>query len=248
MPSYSATDIGTRALRLLGVVDAVDTPAAEDIDTAFEALNDMVDDWGTQRQTIYYVTRSVFALTANTASYTLGSGGVWNIVRPAWIERVSVIPENSGSGNTGPTELPIGRPISVQQYQGITIKTATSTYPDRLYWDHDWVNGLSTCYVYPVPTSSNAAIVLYTPAALTEFADLSTIYSFPPGYARALRYNLAIELAPEFGIDPPETVQRIAVTSMADIKRANFAPIEAQFDVALVGRRGRYNIQTDGYG
>lgn len=247
MPAYSATDIGTRALRLLGVVDAIETPSSEDIMTAFEALNDMVDDWGTQRQTIYTIARNVFSLVSGQASYTLGTGGDWDIARPDWIERCSVIPENSGTGNTGPMELPIGRPLSIAQYQGITIKTAESTFPDRLYWDRNWVAGLSTCYVYPVPTSDDAAIVLYTPTALTEFADLSTEYTFPPGYARALRYCLAVELAPEFGIDPPEVVARTALSALANIKRANFAPIEAQFDAALVGWRGRYNIYTDGY-
>jgi hypothetical protein len=36
-------------------------------------------------------------------------------------------------------------------------------------------------------------------------------------------------------------------SAMANIKRANNAPIEAQFDAALIGVRGRYNIYTDGY-
>ncbi len=247
MPSYSATDIGTRALRLLGVIDATQTPSSEDITSAFEALNDMVDDWGTQRQTIYKITRNVFALTANTATYTLGSGGTWNIVRPVWIDRVSIIPLNSGSGNTGPMEIPIGMALTVAEFQQITIKTATSTFPMWIYWDRGWVAGLSTVTVYPVPTESTGAIVLYTPTALTEFTDLATEFTFPPGYAKALRYNLAVELAPEYGIDVPKDVAKIAIETLADIKRANNAPIEARFDAALVGRRGRYNIYTDGY-
>lgn len=247
MPSYSVTDFGTRALRLLGVIDATATPSAEDIQTCFDALNDMVDDWGTQRQTIYKITRNVFSLTANTASYTLGSGGTWNIVRPVWIERVSVIPTNSGTGNTGPMEIPIGYTLDIQEFQQITIKTATSTFPQCIYWDRGWSAGLSTVQVYPVPTSSDGAIVLYTPTAVTQFTDLSTEYTFPPGYAKALRYNLAVELAPEYGIEPPDTVRKIAMESLADIKRANSAPIEAQFDAALIGVAGRYNIYTDGY-
>lgn len=247
MPSYSATDFGTRALRLLGVIDATATPSSEDIQTAYEALNDMIDDWGTQRQTIYKITRSVFALTANTATYTLGSGGDWNIVRPVWIDRVSVIPENSGSGNTGPMEIPIGLALDIAEFQQICIKTATSSFPQAIYWDRGWTAGLSNVQVYPVPTASNAAIVLYTPTAVTGFTDLATEYTFPPGYAKAIRYNLAVELAPEFGIDPPDSVRKIAIETLADIKRANNAPIEAQFDAGLVGIRGRYNIYTDGY-
>jgi hypothetical protein len=247
MPSYSATDFGTRALRLLGVIDATQTPSSEDIQTAFEALNDLIDDWGTQRQTIYKIARNVFNLVSGQATYTLGSGGDWNIVRPVWIERISVIPENSGSGNTGPMEIPIGYTLDIQAFQQICIKTAESSFPQAAYWDRGWTTGLSNVQVYPVPTSSDGAIVLYTPVAVTEFADLSTEYTFPPGYAKAIRYNLAVDLAPEFGIDAPNDVQRIATQSLADIKRANNAPIEARFDAALVGVRGRYNIYTDGY-
>lgn len=245
--AYSATDIGTRALRLLGVVAATDTPTAEDIDTAFKALNDMIDDWATQRQTVFRMLRSVFPLTSGVSTYTLGAGGIWNIIRPVWIERCSVIPSNSGSGNTGPMEIPLGPPLDIAEFQRITIKTAQSSFPQYVYWDRNWVNGLSTVQVYPVPTSSNAAIVLYSPVALTEFPDLATEFTFPPGYVRALRYNLAMELSPEYGIQPPDGVMRTAVQSLANIKRANHAPVEAQFDAGLVGVRGRYNIYTDGY-
>jgi hypothetical protein len=247
MSSYSAIDFGTRALRLLGVIDAAATPSAEDNQTAFVALNDMIDDWATQRQTIYKITRSVFPLTSGVGTYTLGFGGDWNIIRPVWIERCSVIPNNSGSGNTGPMEIPIGPPLDVAEFQRITIKTALSAYPQYLYWDRAWVNGLSTVRVYPVPTLSTAAIVLYTPSALTEFPDMSTQFSFPPGYARAIRYSLAMELAPEYGIQVPDAVRTAYQQAMGNIKRANHAPVEAQFDAALVGLRGRYNVYTDSY-
>jgi hypothetical protein len=228
-------------------VAGADTPSAEDIDTAFKALNDMVDDWGTQRQTIFQIQRSVFPLTPGQASYTLGFGGDWNIVRPVWIERCSVIPSNSGSGNTGPMEIPLGPPLDIAEFQRITIKTAQSSYPQYVYWDRNWVNGLSTVQVYPVPTGPSSAIVLYTPTAVVAFPDLSTKFTFPPGYARALRYALAVELAPEYGIAVPDPVRMAFTSAMANIKRANNAPIEAQFDAALIGVRGRYNIYTDGY-
>lgn len=247
LSGYSANDVVTRALRLLGVIDATATPSAEDMQAGFDALNDMVDNWSTQRQTIYKITRNVFSLTAGTAVYTLGTGGTWNIARPAWIDRVSVIPTNSGSGNTGPLEIPIGFALSVQAFQQLQMKTATSSYPRAIYWDRDWSAGLSTVQVYPVPTSSTSAIVLYAPTAVTKFADFSTLYTFPPGYVKAIRYNLAVELAPEFGIEVPDGVRRIAVESLADIKRANFAPVEAHFDAALIGRSSRYNIYADGY-
>lgn len=239
MAAYSALDFVTRALRLLGVCDPTETPQPEDAETGFQVLNDMVDAWATKRQTIHTIARTQFALSASTPSYTLGDGGDWDIVRPVWIEGVSVIPNTSD-----PIEVPIGRPLDIKQYQLIPQKDATSSMPTAVYWDRSWTAGLSRVYVFPIPDNDDCAIVLYTPAALTEFADQSTQYTFPPGYAKALRYNLALELAPEYGLEPPKAVARQAMLSLADIQRANFAPVEAGFDPALVGRR-RYNIYTD---
>ncbi|WP_337241691.1 hypothetical protein, partial [Proteus faecis] len=48
---------------------------------------------------------------------------------------------------------------------------------------------------------------------LTKPATLDTDLFFPPGYLRAFKSNLACEIAPEFGVEPPPTVQRIAMTS-----------------------------------
>jgi hypothetical protein len=66
-----------------------------------------------------------------------------------------------------------------------------------------------------------------------------------PGYARALRTNLALELAPEWGrvVDP--TVERQARESLADVKRANLPYTEIGIDAALTGCGPTYNILTD---
>ena len=50
----------------------------------------------------------------------------------------------------------------------------------------------------PVPDAA-LTITLVHDEAFTALASVSTSLSFPPGYERALRYALAVELAPEFG-------------------------------------------------
>lgn len=42
----------------------------------------------------------------------------------------------------------------------------------------------------------------YTPAALLQFADLTTPITLPAGYERALPLGLAIELAPQYDMEP----------------------------------------------
>lgn len=241
MQASSALDFVKRAMKLLGVLDPAEDPEPDEAADGLVALNEFIDDLATQRQTIYAIARTLYPLTANVSSYTLGTGGVWDQVRPVWIERASVVPDRTVAK---PIEIPIGAPITLKEYQAIAQKLATALYPDRLFWDQGWAAGLSTILVYPVPTASVASIVLYTPTALTVFADLATQYTFPPAYARMLRYNLAMELAPDYDVTPSALVVRNAGKSLANVKRANFKPTEASFDAALVRGRG-YNIYTD---
>jgi hypothetical protein len=53
-------------------------------------------------------------------------------------------------------------------------------------------------HLNPVPSAADT-LVLYTWQQLSRFAATSDTFDLPPGYARAIRYNLALELAPEYG-------------------------------------------------
>jgi hypothetical protein len=82
---------------------------------------------------------------------------------------------------------------------------------------------------------------------LNEPALLSTEMSFPPGYLRAFRYNLACELAPEFGVEPSPTVSRIAMYSKRNLKRINNPDDIMALPYSIVGNRQRYNVYAGNY-
>jgi len=82
---------------------------------------------------------------------------------------------------------------------------------------------------------------------LTKPATLSTILTFPPGYLRAFKYNLACEIATEFGIEPPQTVQRIAMTSKRNLKRINNPDDVMSMPYSIVASRQRFNIYAGNY-
>lgn len=231
----SALDLTTRALQMLAVIDAVETPSAEDGALGLDELNDLVDQLGTQRLTIYYLARTLKTLASGTATYTIGSGGSINIARPVWIENAGLIIDTSASPVT---EIPIAV-FTDDEWAGIAQKLLSSSLTLGIYYDHNWSAGLGLINIYPVPNVSTTQLVLYTPTAVTEFADLSTDYTFPPGYRAALIANLAMALAPYFPSNPPsDLVKQQAKDGMALIKRANFRLAEASIDRALLRRRG----------
>jgi hypothetical protein len=64
----------------------------------------------------------------------------------------------------------------------------------------------------------------------------------PPGYLRAFKYNLALEIAAEFGIQPNPQVSRIAMTSKRNLKRINNPDDIMALPYSLVATRQRFNI------
>lgn len=233
----SAADLITRSLGLLGVVEATETPGADDLALGLESLNGLIESWGLQRQTMHEVRREVFALTPSTATYTIGTGGAFNTARPLRIERCSVVVDG--------LEIPIGLPLTLSEIQGLSDRTSTAAWPTAVGYDYAFsAAGLGTITVFPTPTSA-CSLVLYLPKqGVTQFADASTNYVLPPGWARALRYALALELAPHYARQPDPQVQRQAALALAEIKRANFRLIDATFDPALSGRGGRFDIMA----
>ena len=231
----SANDLITQALQLLGVLDASESPPPEMGSLGLTVLNQWIDALGTQRQSIYYVVRTQHTLTASTASYTIGTGGTINIVRPVWIDHAGLILDTGASPQY---EIPI-TVLTDQQYQRWSPKALASSLSYGVYYDHDWTSGLGKVYPLPIPSVSTTALVLYTPEAVTKFADLSTDYTFPPGYERGIVTNLAAELAIYFPSSRPDP--RIAVMARqahADVKRANLRLSTVAVDPSVVGRRG----------
>lgn len=82
---------------------------------------------------------------------------------------------------------------------------------------------------------------------LSEPAALTTELHFPPGYMRAFAYNLAMEIAPEFGVEPSPQVMRIAMTSKRNLKRINNPYDVMTMPYAVVASRQRFNIYAGNF-
>jgi hypothetical protein len=217
--------------------ESLDASAAAD---ALSALNDMIDSWSTQEMLIPNQTREVFPLVASQQTYTMGVGGNFATSRPMQIVRALIQLTNE----TPVVELGLDI-LTMEQYASVILKGTTSVFPLSIYSDN--ANPLTNISVWPVPTSSSNNLVLYSWKPLADIATLTTALSLPPGYQRALRFNLALDLAPEYGKALSEANVGIAAASIADIKRMNHRPRFLQVDDAIRASGGTYNWRTDGY-
>ena len=237
MPTTAGEQIN-RALRLLGVLAEGETPSAAVSQDALAALNQMVDSWNTERLSVFSTQDQVFNWPASQRSRTLGPSGDFVGNRPILLDDATYFRDPG-------TNVSFGiKIINQQQYDGIAVKTVTSTYPQVL-----WINMTYPdveMYIYPVPTRL-LEWHFVSVDELTNPATLATTLAFPPGYLRAFAYNLAMEIAPEFGVEPSPQVQRIAMTSKRNLKRINNPDDVMSMPYSLVATRQRFNVYSGNY-
>jgi hypothetical protein len=226
------------ALRLLGVLAEGETPSAQTSQDALTALNQMIDSWNTERLAVFSTQDQVFSWPPGEISRTLGPTGDFVGNRPILLDDSTYFRDPANGISFG---IKI---INQQQYDGIAVKTVTSTYPQVIWLNMSYPN--IEMYVYPVPTKV-LEWHFVSVEELTQPALLSTTLAFPPGYLRAFRYNLACELAPEFGVEPSLTVSRIAMTSKRNLKRINNPDDIMSLPYSIVGTRQRFNIFAGNY-
>jgi hypothetical protein len=187
---------------------------------------------------LYHVTKEDFQLVAGQQVYTIGNGGNFNTSRPIAIEQATIKITN--------TDWPIVS-LAYDDWSAVRLKSLVANYAQYLYLDNTYP--LGNVYFYPVPTLTAGVvppITLYMRKPLDNFDRINQELNLPKGYARALKYNLAVELAPEYQTDPGSVVTKIAQTSKADLKRTNFRATTMQNDPALYStKQTRYNIYSD---
>jgi hypothetical protein len=238
MATYTAGDQINRALRLLGVLAEGEVPSAETAQDALMAMNQMIDSWNTERLSVFCTQDQVFTWPAGLISRTLGPTGDFVGLRPVLLDDATYYRDPG-------TNVSFGiKFINQQQYNGIAVKTVTSTYPQVIFVNNTFPD--IEMFIYPRPTR-DLEWHFVSVQKLDIPANLATVLYYPPGYLRAFTYNLAMEMAPEFGIEPSQQVQRIAMTSKRDLKRINNPDDVMSMPYAIVATRQRFNIYAGNY-
>ena len=227
----TALSVIRSALILIGQLDPLEPASADEAAQSLTVLQDLIEAWATERLTITTVPRATYSLAANTATFTIGSGAVLNTPRPVTIDGAAYV---SGTG-TAAVDVPLAV-YTDAEWQAIPTKAQTGSVPSGIWYDHGFTAaGVGTIQVWPVPTAVTT-LVLYVPTAIVGPVALTSLMLYPPGYAKAIRYGLAAELAPVFGIPAAPKVEQIAIRSFAALKRANTRPVELALDPALTPR------------
>lgn len=248
-------ELATKALRTVGVIGRGVPPSGYDVDVAFQASHDMFDAFAAQRLTVFQTIRNVLDLVNDGSKggpldpYTIGVGGDFNLARPTWIPNANLLCLT--------TNPPFEYPLYIyepDEYATVAIKDMQSAMATSIFFDGKFDTsgpdvGLGDLFLYPVPNGQMPVkLVLYLPRPMNGFADKATTeYTFPPGYAEMLRYQLALRLSTEYQMPLSAEHQQLVRDTFAVIERPNVPIPNLRCDFGVPGTgavSGLYNWRT----
>lgn len=236
MITTSSGDLFKAALRKCsGVIAEGEEPSVELMEDTRLAFNIMIDSWSAERLSVFSTQEQVLTWPAGERIRTIGPSGNLVANRPVAVDDSTYFKDPASGISYG---LKV---INQEQYNKIALKTSTSSYPQVMWVNMDMPN--VTAYLFPVPTR-DIELHLCSVSELTQISDLFTSIILPPGYQRALIYNLALEICTELGLEPSKNVKRIANQAKRSIKAQNFPGDIMSIPTFLLGRVQRFNIYS----
>ena len=224
-------------MRLIGVLPESQEPSPEDAQICLDALNEMQEAAGLLRAAVFMIQQDLLPWPAFQVSRTIGIGGDISLPRPIQLEEGCFTRDSDGM------DQDLWQIRERQEYDALPNKTEVKGRPRAIFYEPSYP--LATIYLYPVP-DVQITVVINHRQPLQQFDSLNTVLSMPPGYRKAIRFNLACTIHPEFPTaNLPQSVIEMAADALANIQRLNQPRPTMENRMAMMyGRGGRFSIRT----
>lgn len=218
--SINRDQIISLALRKLGVLEIGDTPDANTIANASMSLNLLIKQLSTEGLKLWKNSELIIPLIANQTSYVLGGSSstlMYDTQAPTVAITDRPLKMIQGFYRNKQTTPYIDTPVLVvskQEYNVLGSKFSTGT-TNTIFYDVKKLNGL--LYVYLTPdssTSSNIELHIVVQLPLNDLMLATDLPDFPNEWMNCLVWNLADQLAMEYGV-PMNSRQEITARAGA---------------------------------
>lgn len=249
----TATAIINDALTAISCLKFGQSAAPDILAGGLRVLNNMLNTALLDRLMVYAIRADAYTLTAGLQTYTIGpSGATFTAARPTKIEECNVILNTSSPTVRKPVDI-----VDAARWSLIGVQDIPSAIPLEMWYDGAWSQtaGNATIHLWPGPLAAYQ-LELFTWQQLTSFADLTTNYTFPPGYLEWMIFGLGEKMAPfmapYFKIPAPllNDVKEQARKAKGEIESYNAPEILNQCEPQFLGKRrnGAFNYLTGGQG
>jgi len=207
MATSSSTDfvvtesnIISDALAKLGVIAVGASPTAGETTHARRALNMMCKQWSSPSNGLVWGfkawQREELALTLTAAiSFEIYESASAALNDTAPIAILSAMLRDT-NGNESPLSW-----MTIQEFQAIPNKSSTGT-PQRYTYERLVLNSKGVLYLDIIPSDTTDVLDLLVLREIEDFDAANNNPDFPKEWSRALVWNLALELAEDYGKDP----------------------------------------------
>lgn len=176
------------ALSVLGVIGSGETATANDVTLASNFLNKMVKAWQSQGIHLWKETTATITIVADQYQYAISPRPL-NIIncRYHYADGLERKMKKLGRG----------------EYDALPNKSISEGPSTCFFYSPQLTSG--QLYVWPVPQETTDDIRITYIASLEDFDAAGDEPDFPAEWLEALTYNLAVRLAPSFGITLSKT-------------------------------------------
>ena len=219
------------AMRTIGVLAAGEEAHPAEMQDALEYAKQMLESWSNETLLVQAYTHETFPL-AGTRSYTIGPGGDLDTVRPQHLVNVRI-------RDAGGLETPVTI-ASLEQWATIPLKDTERHTPSYVYYAPEHPLGRLE---FSAMTTAGDSLYLVSAKPIEALPALTEDTTYPPGYDRAIRLGLALELAPEYGKQVDQVLASQLSYAMTVLKRTNSRARVPTLEVdAGLTRRHGYDI------
>lgn len=217
----TGNDLVSGALRVISTITPGEPVDGTEAANALVVLNRMLRAWSAKPLLLPFRTLESFTLVVGQASYTIGTGGNFNTVRPDYVT-------GAWRRDANNADYPI-TVITKEVYNAVYRKDQKGL-PEQLYYDPQFPNGI----IYLSPTEVQAdTLFLESKKPVAQFTTLETAMNLPGEYEEAIVYLLSQRLAPEYGVAITPDIAELIKEANDFIKRKNTLMKVANFDAGL---------------
>lgn len=217
-----------RSLLTIGAVDRDKALTGTELNDGVDSLNVMLASWSQNKLKLHAISKESFTLVVGQASYTMGpSGADFTTDRP-----MDVLAGFVRSGDN--IDYPLEK-MTRNEYNDVVAKGDTGR-AYRFYYHPTATDG--TLYLDYTPSTAET-IFLDLQKGLGNFTAPDTAITLPANYIEALTFNLALRLAPEYGMIPSEEVKGLAGDTLSELKALNSEQFVADLEYAIASYPAR---------
>lgn len=186
------SDIIKAALRKIGALGDWEDPTENQITVAAAAFQPLVKAWQAHGMPVWAIKEQGIACSfLADGSVEIGIGAEVNVAKPLKVFQAFL--------RRADKDMPV-QVYDRTNFNSLTNKTITGI-PNIIYYQPLVNTGILRCYPRPdADTQANGTMIIHYQAMYEDMDTQSDDLGFPSEWSKAVIYQLAVDLAPEYGL------------------------------------------------